>query len=326
MMKRKLGKLEVSQLGAGCMTISANYGPPVDKAYGIKVIREAHEQGVVFFDTAEVYGPFTSEILVGEALQPIRNQVAIATKFGFDGKDMQTLNSRPEHIKKVVEDSLKRLRTDRIDLLYQHRVDPNVPIEEVAGTVKDLIGAGKVLHFGMSEATAKTIRRAHAVLPVSAIQTEYSIMNRDPEENGVLDVCEELGIGFVAWGPVGLGYLSGQIDATYKFEENDGRAGYDRFQPAALQANMPFVNLLRDFARRKNATPSQIALSWLLAQKSFIVPIPGTKNLNHLHENLGSTTVKLSVEDLKEIRNRLANINVKGGRMSPKLFADVEKE
>ena len=248
MKTRKLGKLEVSEIGTGCMSISANYGPPADRNQGIQVIRAAHAKGVTFFDTAEVYGPFTNEDLVGEALAPFRDKVNIASKFGFD-LEAGGLNSRPEHIKKVIEGSLKRLRTDRIDLYYQHRVDPKVPIEDVAGAIKDLIKEGKVLHFGLSEASAKTIRRAHAVQPVTAIQTEYSLMNRDPEQNGVLKTCEELGIGFVPWGPVGMGYLTGKIDARTKFDpKTDLRSGFDRFSPENLAANTPIVDLLKRFA------------------------------------------------------------------------------
>ena len=281
MKTRKLGTLEVSELGAGCMSISANYGPPADKAQGVNVIRTAYERGVTLFDTSEVYGPHTSEELVGEALAPFRDKVTIATKFGFD-LDAGGLNSHPQHIKKVVEASLKRLRTDRIDLFYQHRVDPSVAIEEVAGAVRDLIKEGKVLHFGLSEASAKTIRRAHAIQPVSAVQTEYSVMNRDPERNGVLQVCEELGIGFVPWGPVGMGYLTGTIRV----------------------------------ARQKNATPSQVALAWLLAQKPWIVPIPGTRNPRHLDENLQSVGVHLTKGDLHEIDQAVSRMKVHGGRMN----------
>jgi aryl-alcohol dehydrogenase-like predicted oxidoreductase len=313
---RKLGKLEVSAIGSGCMSISANYGPPADRNQGIQTIRTAYEKGVTFFDTAEVYGPHTSEELVGEALAPFRDQVVIASKFGFD-LEAGGLNSRPEHIKKVVEESLKRLRTDRIDLYYQHRVDPKVPIEEVAGAIKDLIQEGKVLHFGLSEASAKTIRRAHAVQPVAAIQTEYSLMERDPEQNGVLKACEELGIGFVPWGPVGMGYLTGKIDARTKFDsKTDLRSGFDRFSPENLAANMPVVDLLKRFAEKKNATPAQIALAWLLAQKPWIVPIPGTRNIDHLNENLGAINVYLTSEDLREIETAFSKITVHGGRMN----------
>ena len=313
---RKLGSLVLSEIGAGCMSISANYGPPADKTQGIKVIRAAHEKGVTFFDTAEVYGPHTSEELVGEALAPIRDKVAIATKFGFDIEG-GGLNSRPEHIKKVVEASLKRLKTDRIDLYYQHRVDPAVPIEDVAGAIKDLIKAGKVLHFGLSEASAKTIRRAHAVQPVTAIQTEYSLMERSPERNGVLATCEELGIGFVPWGPVGMGYLTGKMDANTRLEpQTDLRSGFDRFSTENIAANRPVVDLLKRFAEKKNATPAQIALAWLLEQKPWIVPIPGTRNLDHLNENLAAINVQLTPEDLRELEVAFSMIKVHGGRMN----------
>ena len=316
MKTRKLGKLEVSELGSGCMSISANYGPPAPKDQGIKLIRTAYEKGVTFFDTAEVYGPFTNEELVGEALAPFRDKVAIASKFGFD-LEAGGLNSRPEHIKKVVEASLKRLKSDRIDLYYQHRVDPQVPIEDVAGAIKDLIKEGKLLHFGLSEASAKTIRRAHAVQPVTAIQSEYSLMERSPERNGVLEACEELGIGFVPWGPVGMGYLTGKIDAHTKLDpKTDLRSGFDRFSPENLAANMPVVDLLRRFAEKKNATPSQIALAWLMAQKPWIVSIPGTRNIDHLNENLGAIKVQLTPADLSEIQTAFSAITVHGGRMN----------
>jgi aryl-alcohol dehydrogenase-like predicted oxidoreductase len=323
---RRLGALEVSALGHGCMSISANYGPPADRNQGINVIRAAHEKGVTLFDTAEVYGPYTSEELVGEALAPIRDRVRIATKFGFD-LEAGGLNSRPEHIRKVVEGSLKRLRTDRIDLYYQHRVDPNVPIEDVAGAVKDLIAAGKVLHFGLSEAGAETIRRAHTVQPVTAIQTEYSLMERDVEKNGVLAVCEELGIGFVPWGPVGMGYLTGKIDARTKLDpKTDLRTGFDRFSPENIAANMPFVELLKRIASKKNATPAQIALAWLLARKPFIVPIPGTRNIDHLTENLAAAQVELTPADLREIETASASIKVHGGRMNEEQMKVVDSE
>lgn len=325
MKTRKLGKLEVSEIGSGCMSISANYGPPADRNQGIKVIRTAHEKGVAFFDTAEVYGPYTNEELVGEALAPIRDKIAIATKFGFD-LEAEALNSRPEHIRKVVEGSLKRLKTDRIDLYYQHRVDPKVPIEDVAGAIKDLIKEGKVLHFGLSEASAKTIRRAHAVQPVAAVQTEYSLMERDPERNGVLKTCEELGIGFVPWGPVGMGYLTGKIDARTKFDpKTDLRAEFERFSPENIAANRPIVDFLRRFAEKKNATPAQIALAWLLAQKPWIVPIPGTRNLDHLNENLGAINVQLTPADIREIETAFAKIKVHGGRMGEKYMRDVDQ-
>jgi aryl-alcohol dehydrogenase-like predicted oxidoreductase len=278
MKKRKLGTLEVSELGFGCMNLASNYGPaaPIDDA--IKVIREAHSKGVTFFDTAEVYGPYTSETIVGGALEPFRNEVKIATKFGFDLGDNFGLNSRPEHIKKAAEGCLKRLlRTDHIDLFYQHRVDPHVPIEDVAGAVKELIAEGKVLHFGLSEASPNTLRKAHAVQPIAALQTEYSLMNRDPERNGLLDTCAELGIGFVPWGPIGMGYLTQNLDPQTRFDpKSDLRSGFDRFQPASIAANKPFVDHITELAERKNATTAQVSLAWLLAQKPFIVPIPGT--------------------------------------------------
>ncbi|MGA9523803.1 MAG: aldo/keto reductase [Myxococcaceae bacterium] len=317
MKTRKLGALEVSELGAGCMSISANYGPPADRNQGIKVLRTAHENGVTFFDTAEVYGPYSNEDLVGEALAPIRDKVRIATKFGFNLDGPTGLNSRPEHIKKVLEGSLKRLRTDHIDLYYQHRVDPTVPIEDVAGVLKELITQGKVLHFGLSEASARTIRRAHAVQPVTAIQTEYSLMERDPEKNGVLATCEELGIGFVPWGPVGMGFLTGTIDARTKLDpKTDLRSGFTRFSPENLTANRPIVDLLKRFAEREKATPAQIALAWLLAQKPFIVPIPGTRNLDHLNENHGAIRVQLTPAELREIEAAFSKTTVHGGRMN----------
>lgn len=324
MQQRKLGKLEVSALGAGCMSISANYGPAADKAQGIRVIRDAFERGVTLFDTAEVYGPYTNETLVGEALAPIRDKVVIATKFGFDIKN-GGLNSQPRHIRQVVEESLKRLRTDRIDLYYQHRVDPSVPIEDVAGAIAELIREGKVLHFGLSEAGPDTIRRAHMVQPVSAVQTEYSLMNRDPEHNGVLAVCEELGIGFVPWGPLGMGYLTGRIDAQSRFDpKTDLRSGFDRFSSGNVAANAPILALLQRFARKENATPSQIALAWLLAQKPWIVPIPGTRNPAHLAENHGALNIRLSAADLREIDSAFAKVKVHGGRMNQDQMKIVE--
>jgi aryl-alcohol dehydrogenase-like predicted oxidoreductase len=327
MKTRQLGTLKVSEIGAGAMSISANYGPPADRDEGIKVLREAHQRGVTFFDTAEVYGPYTSEALVGEALAPVRDGVRIATKFGFDIEGgTGGLNSRPQHIKAVVEASLKRLRTDRIDLLYQHRVDPNVPIEDVAGAVKELIVQGKVLHFGLSEPSATTIRRAHAVQPVSAIQTEYSFMERDPEKNGVLQACEELGIGFVPWGPLGMGYLTGKITATTKLDsKTDLRSCFDRFSPDNIAANMPIVDLLTRFAATKNATPAQIALAWLLAQKPFIVPIPGTRNIDHLRENLGALDVQLTAADLSALDADFSKLTVHGGRMNEMQMRAVER-
>ena len=325
MKARKLGNLEVSELGAGCMSISANYGPPADISQGIKVIRTAHEKGVTFFDTAEVYGPYTNEELVGEALAPFRDEVVIASKFGFAIDGTIGLNSRPEHIKQVDEASLKRLKTDRIDLFYEHRVDPAVPIEVVAGAIKDLIKEGKVLHFGLSEASARTIRRAHAVQPVTVIQSEYSLWARDPEKNGVLKACEELGIGFVPWGPLGEGYLTGKIDARTKFDpKTDLRSEFPRFSPEALAANRAVVDLLKRVAEKKNATPAQIALAWLLAQKPWIVPIPGTRNLDHLNENLGTTNVQLTSADLREIETGFSKIKVQGERMSEKHMQQID--
>jgi aryl-alcohol dehydrogenase-like predicted oxidoreductase len=326
MKTRNLGGLEVSALGAGAMSISANYGPPAEKIQGISTLRLAHERGVTFFDTAEVYGPYTSEELVGEALAPFRERVKIATKFGFDIDAGGTLNSRPEHIRKAVEGSLRRLQTDYIDLYYQHRVDPNVPIEEVAGTVKDLIQEGKVLHFGLSEASPATIRRAHAVQPLSAVQTEYSLMERDPEKGGVLAACEELGIGFVPWGPVGMGYLTGTMNGSTVLDANkDLRATFERFTPQNLAANIPTVELLTRIAVKENATPSQVALAWLLAKKPFIVPIPGTRNPDHLNENLGAVNVQLSPTDLSEIEASFADITIHGRRMNEMQMGFVDQ-
>jgi len=326
MKKRKLGTLEVSELGFGCMNLASNYGPaaPIDDA--IKVIREAHSKGVTFFDTAEVYGPYTSETIVGGALEPFRNEVKIATKFGFDLGDNFGLNSRPEHIKKAAEGCLKRLRTDHIDLFYQHRVDPNVPIEDVAGAVKDLIAEGKVLHFGLSEASPNTIRKAHAVQPIAALQTEYSLMNRDPEKNGLLDTCEELGIGFVPWGPMGMGYLTQNLNPQTRFDpKSDLRSGFDRFQPASIAANKPFVDRITELAKRKNATAAQLSLAWLLAQKPFIVPIPGTGKVKHLQENIEATNLALTGGDLKEIDSALSEFKVHGGRMNAEQMKVVEQ-
>lgn len=314
--KRRLGDLVVSELGAGCMSISANYGPPADINQGIGVLREAYAKGVTFFDTAEVYGPHTSEELVGKALAPIRNEVVIASKFGFD-VEKGGLNSHPDHIRWALEGTLRRLKTDRVDLYYQHRVDPTVPIEEVAGVIGDLIKEGKVLHFGLSEASASTIRKAHAVQRVTAVQTEYSIMERDPESNGVLAACEELGIGFVPWGPLGMGYLPGTLSAATTFDtKKDLRSGFDRFSKSNLEANRPFVDLLKRVAVEKGATPAQVALAWLLAQKPWIVPIPGTRSPRHLAENLASVNVHLSDADLASIKSELARIKVQGGRMN----------
>ena len=328
---RKLGGLEVSELGFGCMGLSGgHYGPGVERAHGIRVIRDAHERGVTFFDTAEVYGPYVNEELVGEALAPVRDKIAIATKFGFKIDGTNGLDSRPARIRKVVEESLKRLRTDRIDLYYQHRVDPAVPIEDVAGTVKDLIKAGKVLHFGLSEPSAKTIRRAHAVQPVAAIQTEYSLIERSPERNGVLQACEELGIGFVPWGPLGQGFLPGKMDvnAQSSFDpKNDLRATFPRFSPMVMKNNQPIIEFLTTFGAKKgNATPAQVALAWLMAQKPWIVPIPGTSNMDHLRENMGAVRVQLTPADLREIETGFARIEIYGGRMDARQMAQIGQD
>ncbi|WP_334146187.1 aldo/keto reductase [Hyphomicrobium sp.] len=327
---RKLGSLEVSELGFGCMSNSpGHYGPGVDRATSIRVIRDAYERGITFFDTAEVYGPYVNEELVAEALGPMRNHVAIATKFGFKIDGTNGLDSRPERIRRVVEESLKRLKTDRIDLYYQHRVDLTVPIEDVAGTVKDLIQQGKVLHFGLSEASARTIRRAHAVQPVTAIQTEYSIMERSVEQNGVLQACEELGIGFVPWGPLGQGFLPGKLplDAQAGFDaKTDLRKTFPRFSPEVMQANQPILDILKAFGKKKGATRAQIALAWLAAQKPWIVSIPGTTNLDHSRENLSSINVNLTPEDLREIESAFAQITVHGGRMDAKQMDQIGKD
>jgi aryl-alcohol dehydrogenase-like predicted oxidoreductase len=326
MKTRKLGTLKVSELGFGCMNLATNYGPAVPIDDAIQVIRAAYSNGVTFFDTAEVYGPYTSETIVGGALEPFRNEVKIATKFGFDLTDTGGLNSRPDHIKRMVDGCLKRLRTDRIDLFYQHRVDPNVPIEDVAGAVKELIEDGKVLHFGLSEASPATIRKAHAVQPVAALQTEYSLMNRDPEENGLLDTCEELGIGFVPWGPMGMGYLTQKLDAQTKLDpKSDLRSGFDRFQPQSIAANKPFLDRIAALAKKKDATTAQLSLAWLLARKPFIVPIPGTGKVKHLQENIASTKLVLTAEDLKEIASALSEFKVHGGRMNEQQMKVVEE-
>ena len=327
MQKRKLGNspLEVSALGLGCMGLSHGYGPATDTGQAISLIRAAVERGVTFFDTAEVYGPYLNEEVVGEALAPIRGQVVIATKFGFtfgDDNKQQILNSRPDHIRWAVEGSLKRLRTDVIDLLYQHRVDPEVPIEDVAGTVKDLIAEGKVKHFGLSEAGVQTIRRAHAVQPVTALQSEYSLWWREPEQE-VLPTLEELGIGFVPFAPLGKGFLTGAIKADATFGADDFRSKVPRFSPEALQANQALVDLVGRLASSKGATPAQIALAWLLAQKPWIVPIPGTTKLHRLEENLGAATLKLSQSDLSSIEQALAEVRVQGDRYSAALQARV---
>jgi aryl-alcohol dehydrogenase-like predicted oxidoreductase len=323
MQKRKLGNtnLEVSALGLGCMGMSFGYGPPADKQEMISLIRTAVEHGVTLFDTAEVYGPFTNEELVGEALAPVRDQVVIATKFGFklgpDGKQIGT-DSRPDHVKEVAEASLKRLQTDHIDLFYQHRVDPDVPIEDVAGAVEDLIQQGKVKHFGLSEAGVQTIRRAHAVQPVTALQSEYSLWWRKPEEE-VLPALEELGIGFVPFSPLGRGFLTGKIDENTTFDTSDFRNNVPRFTPAARKANQALIDLLRKIGERKNATPAQLALAWLLAQKPWIVPIPGTTKLHRLEENISTVSVELTSDDLHEIDSAAAKIEVHGARYSEEL-------
>lgn len=325
MKTRKLGTLEVSEIGLGCMNMTGNYNPPADHQQSIKTIRAAFENGVTFFDTAEVYGPYTDEKLVGEALKPFRNQVKIATKFGFAIDGTVALDSRPERIKRVVEESLKRLQTDHIDLYYQHRVDPNVPIEEVAGTIKDLIQQGKVLHFGLSEASPRTIRRAHAVLPISAVQSEYSMWTRNVELNGVLKTCEELGIGFVPWSPVGSGFLTGKYDTSTKFDEKtDFRAGFPRFSEKFLPLNMPLIEWLRQYAATKNAKPSQIALAWLLAKSPNIVPIPGTRFENHLLENLGAQNVNLTLADVQAIDTMLSKFPIYGERMGEAHMSSID--
>ena len=332
MKKRTLGKsgLEVSALGYGCMGLSSAYGPPAPREEGIKIIRAASDRGVTFFDTAEAYGPFANEELVGEALAPIRDQVVIATKFGFDidpktGQRSGALNSRPEHIREVVEAMLKRLKTDGIDLLYQHRVDPAVPIEDVAGTVKELITAGKVKHFGLSEAGAQTIHRAHGVQPVTAVQSEYSLWTRDVESNGVLATCEELGIGFVPFSPLGAGFLTGKIDTNSTFDPTDFRNISPRFTPEARAANQAVVDLLKTIASNKGGTPAQVALAWLLAQKPWIVPIPGTTKLHRLEENLGADTIPLTAEELREINVAVSKIEVHGLRLPEAVLKMTER-
>lgn len=320
MQKRKLGStLEVSAIGLGCMGMSVNYGDSPDKQDLIAFTRTAVERGITFFDTAEVYGPFANEELVGEALAPVREQVVIATKFGFEidpqTRERRGLNSQPAHIKQAVEGSLKRLNIDTIDLLYQHRVDPNVPIEDVAGAVKDLIQAGKVKYFGLSEAGAQTIRRAHAVQPVAAVQNEYSLWARDAEAE-VLAACEELGVGFVPWSPLGQGFLTGTVSTDQTFAANDIRSRFPRFTPEAMAANQPLVELVGKIAQRQQATPAQIALAWLLAQKPFIVPIPGTRKLHRLEENMASAEIELTAADLHELDTESAKIEVQGARGS----------
>ncbi len=317
MKTRLLGRsgLEVSALGYGCMGLSTSYGTPSDRDYAIEILRAAVERGVTLFDTAQVYGPFTNEQVVGEALAPFRDEVVIATKFGFDLMDEESneLNSRPDHIRKMTEDSLRRLQTDRIDLYYQHRVDPDVPIEDVAGTVKDLIAEGKVKHFGLSEAGVKTIRRAHAVQPVTALQSEYSLWWREPEEE-ILPVLEELGIGFVPFSPLGRGFLTGKIDENTTFVDSDFRHTLPRFDAENRKANQGLVDLIKRIAEQKQVTPAQIALSWLLGRKPWIVPIPGTTNLERLEENLGAVDVVLTADDLGDIEQALEGISIQGDR------------
>lgn len=323
MQKRKLGTsgLEVSELGFGCMGMSFSYGPPKDTKEMTALLRAAVERGVTFFDTAEVYGPLINEELVGEALAPFRGRVVIATKFGWeanpqDGGKWSALNSRPEHIKKVAEESLKRLKIDAIDLYYQHRVDLDVPIEDVAGAVKELIQAGKVKHFGLSEASAKTIRRAHAVQPVTALQSEYSLFFREPEES-VIPTLEELGIGFVPFSPLGKGFLTGKIDAETKFDSTDFRNTVPRFSAENRKANQALVDVITSFAQKKKATPAQIALAWLLAKKPWIIPIPGTTKLSRLEENLGAASIKLTAEDVRSLEDSSSKVKVEGARYSP---------
>ena len=328
MQKRKLGQsnLEISAIGLGCMGMSFSYGPPKDKQEMISLLRTAVDRGITFYDTAEVYGPFTNEDLVGEALEPFRGQVVIATKFGFDlsGPDNRPgaagLNSRPEHIKQAVEGSLKRLRIHTIDLLYQHRVDPNVPIEDVAGAVKELIQAGKVKYFGLSEASVQTIRRAHAVQPVTALQSEYSLWWRRPEEQ-IIPMLDELGIGLIPYSPLGKGYLTGKINEKTAFDGSDFRSQLPRFTPEAIKANQAMVELLSQIAARKKATPAQIALAWLLAQKPWIVPIPGTTRLHRMDENIGAVAVELTPDDLREIAVAASKIKVQGARYPERIEA-----
>ena len=319
MQKRKLGGLEVSAIGLGCMGMSVNYGTPPDKGEMINLVRTAVELGITFFDTAEIYGPFANEELVGEAIAPIREQVVIATKFGFDvdprTRERRGLNSRPEHIRQAVNDSLKRLKVDTIDLLYQHRVDPEVPVEDVAGTVKELIEEGKARYLGLSEVSGQTIRRAHAVHPVTAVQNEYSLWARESEDD-VLPACEELGVGFVPWSPLGQGFLTGKVRIDQTFEKGDIRRIFPRFSLEAMAANQPLVELLGQIAEQHQATSAQIALAWLLAQKPFIVPIPGTRKLGRLQENIGAVAVELTPADLREIDNQVSKIPVQGARGS----------
>jgi aryl-alcohol dehydrogenase-like predicted oxidoreductase len=327
MRKRALGKsnLEASAIGYGCMGLSWGLGPAADKEQGISIIRAAYERGVTFFDTAEVYGPLKNEELVGEAIAPFRNQIVLESKFGFDLENFPNLNSRPEHIKKAAEGSLKRLRTNVIDVYLQHRVDPNVPIEDVAGACKDLIQEGKIRHYGLSEPSAKTIRQAHAVHPVAVVQNEYSFWTRDPEAE-VLPTCEELGIGFVPWSPLGQGFLTGKVDPNMNFDlSTDLRSGFPRFTPEAREANMAVVEVLRRIGERKNATSAQINLAWLLAQKPWIVPIPGTRKLEHLEENIAAANIELTSDDLRELNSAYSKLNVKGARLSEEQMKLIDR-
>jgi aryl-alcohol dehydrogenase-like predicted oxidoreductase len=331
MQKRELGRsgLQVSAIGLGCMGISHAYGTSLSKAEGVKLIRDAVDRGITFFDTAEVYGPFTNEEVVGEALRPVRDRVVIATKFGFDidrNNWSREVNSRPEHIRKAVEGSLKRLGVETIDLLYQHRVDPKVPIEDVAGAVRDLIAEGKARHFGMSEPGLQTLRRAHAVQPVTAVQNEYSLWWRESETNGILDACDELGIGFVPYSPLGRGFLTGAISKDTKMAEDDFRNTVPRFAPEAMEKNQLFVDLLKRVAAEKQATPAQIALAWLLAQRPYIVPIPGTTKLHRLEENIGAASITLTGAELRQIDESASQIEPAGDRYGPALMATVGRE
>jgi aryl-alcohol dehydrogenase-like predicted oxidoreductase len=332
MHQRELGRsgLKVSAIGLGCMGISQSYGAPLPREDGVKLIRDAVDRGVTFFDTAEVYGPFANEEVVGEALRPLRHQVVIATKFGFDidseTRDNRGVTSRPERIRQAVEGSLRRLGIETIDLLYQHRVDPNVPIEDVAGTVRDLIGEGKVKHFGMSEPGVQTLRRAHAVQPVAAVQNEYSLWWREVESNGILETCDELGIGFVPYSPLGRGFLTGAITSETQLGEGDFRRTSPRFQDEAIDKNLAFVDLLKRVASGKRATPAQIALAWLLAQRPYIVPIPGTTKLRRLEENIGAAKIQLTDADLREIDEGAAQIRPAGDRYGPAQMAMVGRE
>jgi aryl-alcohol dehydrogenase-like predicted oxidoreductase len=332
MKTRELGRsgLQVSAIGLGCMGISFSYATKLSKDEGVALIRAAVDRGVTFFDTAEVYGPFTNEEVVGEALRPFRNKVVIATKFGFDidfeTRENRGVSSRPDRIRNAVEGSLKRLGIETIDLLYQHRVDPNVPIEDVAGTVKELIAQGKVKHFGMSEPGVRTLRRAHAVLPVTALQNEYSLWWRAPETNGILEACDELGIGFVPYSPLGKGFLTGAMSKATTLSEGDFRKNIPRFQPEAMEKNQAFVDLLKRVADEKGASPAQIALAWLLAQRPYIVPIPGTTKLHRLEENIGASEIELTEDDLQAIADAASQIQIEGERYAPQQLAMVGRE